>query len=293
VPDELDAIVMKALAREPDERYATAREFAEALTAWVRASGAALGLRELAAWMDALFPGGRKRAADALERVQKREREEPEESRVRPARRRPEYPTMRVKRGSSPMVSTEAGATRIVRVSREAIGARVRGWRKVHPRTLLTAAAVVLALCAGTLLDEIGFGSGAATRADAVGEMQLATQTAHEMPASELDVRATEGDPHATTERAPEPEIAKSAPTDEPERADPAPALRHGRVNVLTPGGWANVALGDRTLGPTPGQFTLPAGRHRLRLIPGDGGEERIVWVTVRPGRVARVVQTL
>jgi serine/threonine-protein kinase len=74
---------------------------------------------------------------------------------------------------------------------------------------------------------------------------------------------------------------------------DARAAERPGRVNVLTPGGWANVSFGDRRLGPTPGQFTLPAGRHAIRVEPGTGEEPRTVWVTVRPGRVSRLVLPL
>ena len=293
VPEELEAIVMRALAREPDERYATARQFAEALTAYVRSTGAGLGLRELAGWMEALFPGGRKRAADAIERVQKHE--ESSGARPRPPRRRPDYPTTRDK---LPVLAdaqpSEPPPTRMVRVPRIAeLPARLRGFFQMRPRTLLTAAAVVLALCAGTLLDEIGVRSHATTQADAV---PVIAETAEPAPAPAREEVSAPIEVEEPEEPAPSIDGADGVglrESDEPTPSERRPSARAGRVNVLTPGGWANVALGDRTLGPTPGQFTLPAGRHRLRLISGDGGEERVVWVTVRPGRTARIVEPL
>jgi eukaryotic-like serine/threonine-protein kinase len=66
-----------------------------------------------------------------------------------------------------------------------------------------------------------------------------------------------------------------------------------GQVNVAAKGGWANVYVGHRLLGPTPGTFTLPAGRHVLRLRGADGKELARVPVRVPPGGAARVAVDL
>ncbi len=55
VPDELDAVCMKALAREPEGRFATAAEMQAALEAWLERDGGRAGARELAARMGDLF----------------------------------------------------------------------------------------------------------------------------------------------------------------------------------------------------------------------------------------------
>jgi len=64
---------------------------------------------------------------------------------------------------------------------------------------------------------------------------------------------------------------------------------RMGRVNVVTPGGWADVFEGGSALGPTPVQLELAAGLHRLRLVAA-GGTERTVAVRVRPDEVVPLV---
>ena len=56
---ELDGVVMRALAPEPDERFPNAREFGKALNSALGSSGRQAGIGEVAEWMNELFPGGR------------------------------------------------------------------------------------------------------------------------------------------------------------------------------------------------------------------------------------------
>lgn len=58
VPSDFDAIVQKALAPDPEARYATARELAKDLTLALARRGDAVGLAELSEWMHELFPAG-------------------------------------------------------------------------------------------------------------------------------------------------------------------------------------------------------------------------------------------
>ncbi|MCB9611587.1 MAG: serine/threonine protein kinase [Sandaracinus sp.] len=55
VPPELDGIALKALARDPAERYATARDLARALERTLRSGTAAA---DVADWLERLFPEG-------------------------------------------------------------------------------------------------------------------------------------------------------------------------------------------------------------------------------------------
>jgi eukaryotic-like serine/threonine-protein kinase len=59
VPPELDAITLKALQRDPAKRYQSARELGRQLTNFLAEQRLAIGLAELAEFMDRLFPNGR------------------------------------------------------------------------------------------------------------------------------------------------------------------------------------------------------------------------------------------
>jgi serine/threonine-protein kinase len=58
LPPGLDAIVERALSRDPSDRFPTAREFGRALVQFIADEGRAVGLADLAEFMDALFPSG-------------------------------------------------------------------------------------------------------------------------------------------------------------------------------------------------------------------------------------------
>ncbi len=54
-PEALEAICMRALARDPEARYATAADMQRDLEGWLEATGARVGTKEVAAQMDFLF----------------------------------------------------------------------------------------------------------------------------------------------------------------------------------------------------------------------------------------------
>jgi serine/threonine protein kinase len=59
LPKELDAVVLRALARNPHDRYSTTRELGRDLTRFVAQRGEAVDNASLSEWLDGLFPGGR------------------------------------------------------------------------------------------------------------------------------------------------------------------------------------------------------------------------------------------
>ncbi|MBT8467754.1 MAG: serine/threonine protein kinase, partial [Deltaproteobacteria bacterium] len=67
VPKELDAIVMKALQRDPNNRWQTTREMGRALREYLGAQPAVVGPAELSEWMDAVFPEGAVRKSQLME----------------------------------------------------------------------------------------------------------------------------------------------------------------------------------------------------------------------------------
>ncbi len=70
---DLDNIVLKALARDPDQRYSTARELARDLARFSGSTGHPADAAELADWMDAIFPDGRQRKYDIMDAAQRGE----------------------------------------------------------------------------------------------------------------------------------------------------------------------------------------------------------------------------
>jgi serine/threonine-protein kinase len=69
IPPELDAIVLAALARDPSERTASARELGRALGQLVASTGQLVGMAEMAEWMESLFPVERAAKRELVERA--------------------------------------------------------------------------------------------------------------------------------------------------------------------------------------------------------------------------------
>jgi serine/threonine protein kinase len=67
LPDDYDAIVLRALACDPSERFATARELGCSLNRALVRRGSAVSTPDIAVAMDALFPEGRARKRQLLE----------------------------------------------------------------------------------------------------------------------------------------------------------------------------------------------------------------------------------
>ena len=67
VTSELERIVLKALARDPNERYRSARELSLALEEFVAHTGGPVAQSEVAAWLTKLFPNGTDRCLGMLE----------------------------------------------------------------------------------------------------------------------------------------------------------------------------------------------------------------------------------
>jgi serine/threonine-protein kinase len=70
IPAELDDIVLKALQRNPDERWKSARDMGKALRRVLAAQEDPIGPAELADWMGTLFPDGEVRKRRLMEIAQ-------------------------------------------------------------------------------------------------------------------------------------------------------------------------------------------------------------------------------
>ncbi len=71
VPAEIDAVVLRALARDPEERYATARDLGRDLVQAMARSGTVVTAPDLSDWMNRLFPEGRHRAYELMEAIER------------------------------------------------------------------------------------------------------------------------------------------------------------------------------------------------------------------------------
>ena len=67
LPTALDEIVMRALERDPDKRYATAQELGRDLARFSARGGEVLTSADVAEWLGELFPGGQQRTLESLE----------------------------------------------------------------------------------------------------------------------------------------------------------------------------------------------------------------------------------
>ena len=67
VPEELDRIVMKALQRDPKDRWPTAREMGRALRKFLGGQNEIMGPVELSEWMGEVFPQGEARKSQLME----------------------------------------------------------------------------------------------------------------------------------------------------------------------------------------------------------------------------------
>jgi eukaryotic-like serine/threonine-protein kinase len=89
LPRAVDEVVLRALAREPGERYATARELGRALLAASTGEARIASLGDVSDWMRTLFPTGPERSRSLLASASLRPREESPVA-PEPPRREPE-----------------------------------------------------------------------------------------------------------------------------------------------------------------------------------------------------------
>ena len=280
VPRELDAIVLRALARARPDRYQTARELGRALVDCLATQPYRVGLAEVSEWMDRLFPRGRELERERIERATT-------------------SPTLSSSLHGSAHALPEEGDTSSVR--RQTDGATVaRTAPRRWPAVVGPVVAAAAALAVGWAVWGAPRGDAPPSRAD--GEPAVPRALPIEPPAPRREpspavepAPAIEPSPAATgvgEALAPEPAATPAAIGEEPEEensARPSPRPR-GFVSIATPDGWADVYARGRSLGQTPLRTQLPAGRHVLEVRHGGRRPGARVVVDVRPGVTRRVV---
>jgi serine/threonine protein kinase len=282
IPGDLDEIVLKALQREPRDRWQTAREMGRALQQVIRSRHEIIGPAELSDWMAEVFPQGQAQK-DQLVEIARMVREPiPTRSRLSDS----------ATSGANVQLSDASfirPRTKSIKSSKSSKRPRALAW-------LLGALALVgvVALAAIGLQPTGGRpqAMSAAPVEVAVGSVEepiepnvesiekhsesIDESSSREEQANDGDEAVEEADDMA------EPTTPKAAPiADRRHRSRRLTETGPGTINLVTRGGWAEVYEGDKLLGSTPRRLKLPAGRHRLVLKPFGEGKPKTIVVRV------------
>ncbi|NNE20728.1 MAG: serine/threonine protein kinase [Myxococcales bacterium] len=264
IPSEIDEIVLRALARDPEDRWQDARDMGRALWQVIGAQQETIGAADLSDWMSELFPEGEARKGQLME-------------------------IARISHGPVPAVGGTSGIdafsaadaqfsdTSLVRARRS-----MSGRSRVFPFLVATLAVLaVLAVGMARLGDE-----GQGERPPVQSPAGLSAQPVAAIPINEA--------PALLTPVPVDPEAARAASE---KTSKPAKRVRSksmaktgpGTINIVTRGGWADLYKGGKRLGTTPRRLTLPAGRHKLVLKPFGDGKPKTVVVTVEANKMRNV----
>ena len=263
VTEELDAIVMKALERDPKNRWQTTREMGRALREFLGAQSAIVGPAELSDWMNVVFPEGEARKSQLMEIA-----------------RMADAPVPTIPRAGNNDVTLTATNLK----TGEGSGLHPR--RRRSKRALIgVAVAATLALIIAAVVGVSGGhpNPGVEPKTTTVRAAPVAPPIEEPEPASQKS---------ETLETAETAEAAQSvAKAPKAKRARPRPAAKAGpgTIDLVTSGGWAEVYIGKKLLGGTPRRITLPAGRHRLVLKPFGEDKPKVVFVTVEANKRKKV----
>ncbi len=306
IPPELDAIVTRALQRDPNERTPSARALGRELSAWLHTQSEPIGPSEIAELLGELFaprrgvkrevvqtmlsgpPIATMSSASVLLDAASRAGDPTRTPTLLPRDRAGLPHAMGAVVASNASTTGDASEPPESR-ARWAVGAGIVvvgalgigiGWMagsgEEPPTTLapiptaLTAPPPSTTTPIPTSLDVPSF------------------EEEHRLDGPTVDDPVEDDeDPSQVTPRRRRTPIVTSTP---PETTTAAPP-QEGRVNVVTPGGWADIVVSGRVLGRTPRQITLPVGTRTIELRPFGRTPGDHVEVVVEPGETARVVR--
>jgi serine/threonine-protein kinase len=268
VPGELDRIVLKALQRDPKDRWRTAREMGQALRQFLLTQKEIMGPAELSDWMEEVFPQGEARKSQLME----------------------------IARMASTSLPTMPQANDMD-ATLTATDVRLAGPTEIaEPRSRRRKLRAASALGAVAVLAAIAFGiDGLETQAASDDAPEVETSTplpalnalheAEPTPGGEPGVRAEEaGEP--TPE---EPRVEAMPQAKKRTRSKQRATAQPGTINLVTRGGWAEIYEGKKSLGSTPRRLTLSSGRHKLVLKPFGTDKPKTVYVVVEANKTKKV----
>jgi len=287
ISSELDRIVMKALERDPDKRFQTARDLGRDLAKFNSSQSEPALMADLAEWMDVLFRDDKQKREQVVELAR--------QAGAGPV---PKIPASLATDGED---SDAALASDAPPRPHGLMRPRLPPWLS-DPRAqwalLGGGLGLVVIIVALITLSQSGT-TEAPDEPSSVAAPAPAT-TSHPDPIIAPPPTPPEPPEPAPPEPLPIPtplptKVVKhvGVPAGYPIRPQPAVNTGTGTVTVSTPGGWADIVLNGRHIGRTPDSLTLPAGTHTLTLIPFGRDPARTQTVTVRPGAASRVVVRL
>jgi serine/threonine-protein kinase len=288
IPPELDRIVMKALQRDPNERWQTAREMGQALHAFASKQAEHVGAAELSNWMDELFPQGEARRREIMDRALT-----------------PGFQAPSLSQGADDELTGEATVVAGIRPGLASKSKPRPGW--VRPAVAFGALSVLLAGAWGFWELPTRSSPSAALVPPVPAPVALPSEpaSAEQAEVSKPEVVETEvAKPEVAKPEVAEPEVAKPKPSarkkvarkprprkkpSKPVEAAPTATGLPGHIKILTEGHTVEIYEGATLLGRAPGVLTLPAGKHRLRLKSLESGESLTLPITI----VANATKTI
>jgi serine/threonine-protein kinase len=303
IPPELDAIVMKALQREPDKRWQTAREMGQALHAFASKQSAVVGAAELSNWMEQLFPQGEAQKREIMELAltegfQAPSSSEDADDEVTGART--VTAEVRPPTGSKSRPISKWVGLAIV-VSALLIGVAAWGSRDLTPEVPPSAET------APSTMEPTAAPSEVEPAEPPVSELadgqEFAVKPLSDEPASKTPepeaIELKPEHPNADQPKAEQPTpakrrtvVQKTRPRKKPSKpSQPQPAATGlpGQVKIITKGHSVEIYEGSKLLGKAPALLTLPAGRHKLTLKSTESGESLTLPVNI----VANATKTI
>ena len=271
VPKELDEIALKALARDPNERWQSAREMGQALRRFLSKHDEMIGPAELSEWMTELFPQGEARKNQLMELA-----------------RMQRAPVL-----SIPVVD-EFDMTQAATVAQTLPLARQSGNSR-RMIVALVAGLVAIGAAAAAALNS-GYSRGNADPSPTAIAEAAPVKTVPApvpLPTPEPEVAPAAPEPVEKIPAALPPVEAKPKPVAPARkrraRSKPQTSGKPGTVNLVTRGGWAEVFKDGKSLGSTPRRLTLPAGRHKLVLRRAGKGPPKRIFVDVKADTTKQV----
>ena len=296
VPRQLDAIVLRLLSRDPEQRYSSARELVRALETFLASAGDTVPTMDVADWVEGIFPGVGKRADGLVELAHA----------VMPPERRQSLrasaaPSSNRSQNEAQLSALERSQATTPLLAPAAAAPSSSGWR--WRRALLPAAA----LLAGAFAIFLGvreFGRVAPPLAPTkVAQVDDApTKVLPPVSAPSIAAVTLQDAPKQPEIPAPIEPVPSGAKAVARHAASAAPATtsqvsaspeRSGSVQLMTKNGHAEVYLGSRLMGTTPLTLDLPVGHVALTLKPVGGGESRNVTVAIQPGAMSFITVPL
>jgi serine/threonine protein kinase len=265
VPAELDRIVMKALERDPKDRWATAREMGRALRQFLGTQNEIMGPAELSEWMAEVFPQGEARKSQLMEIARMANTSLPAMPQANDV--------------DATLTATEVRLVESTEVAVLPFRSRVR-W-------------ALLALGAAALIAVAAFGVGGteATVDEDAGSLAPVVAQPTAAPAEQPQDEATVAPIGAETETTVEDQPVEASKPRDPKRVGSKPRVKAqpGTINLVTRGGWAEIYENKKLLGSTPTRLTLSSGRHKLVLKPFGTEKPKTVLVTVEANKTKKV----